>query len=726
MDDTMIPRYTTTLVGRSKETHEILELLHNREHRLVTLTGTSGTGKTRLSLEVISAWQRTEGARPIVFVPLAAINKSELVLPTIARTLGINDSATIDLAAQLITHFQSEPMIIILDNFEQVVAAKHEIAQLIEGTTELQMLVTSQLALELEQETIYEIPGLHTPAQEPATVAQAVQYAAIQLFVERIQAVQPNFSLDQHTIKPVVGICQMLEGLPLAIEIVAAHSEILQPEDLHLLVRQHLDLYRFRSSAATGRQRIILPIIEWSLSRLPDEAQHVFKHLGVFQGGWSYEALAAVVNQAKDDLKATLNLLVSRHLILKQASHHETVRYMMLDAIQDYAATRFQKHDATTRNTILQRHLHFMQQRTSEAKEHIDTDQRLEYWMPHLTLEIPNIRLLLDWSIDTHPEAATEIINNLGRFWALASYWQEALDWSTRLLQTYTPDVNSHALILYRQALYFYFLGKFNESIRVASEALEYAKQADNAESLRLIYNALGIGFMATDNLAAARSYYQQSLAIATVLGSQRGRLVTLGNIAAIDFEEKNYDQALETFEALYALEQEAGYTGKAATSLISIAICHLMRRDFDQVLEKTDQVLDVATAIANKELYGFGLYIKAEALLATQQTGVAAALLESVAVLNEIGSVATLYSVFETCVALFEQRGNIQAAGVVWGAIMALREAKNIPGGNNFLPATQDALDRLTGSPEFTAAMVQGEPYSHDELVALILEQLA
>nr|MBA3469030.1 AAA family ATPase [Herpetosiphonaceae bacterium] len=417
-----LPSYTTTLIGRSEETAALIASLHSPSTRLITLLGTSGTGKTRLSLEVAG---NLAAAFPdgIFFVGLVAISDPGLVLPTIAQTLEIGEQGTEPIGTTLAQALQGKQMLLILDNFEQVQPAAPQLSALLDQLDRLKILVTSQVTLDIPHEQAFRIPPLAAPEQATAEVETLLQFPAIALFVDRVTAIQSGFQLSEANAAAVIEICHRLKGLPLAIELVAAHSRALTPPDLLVLLRNHLALRAYTASSTDSRESILRVVIEWCYAMLTAELQTLFMRLGIFIGGWTVEGMRQVCNGQADltlDVEEGLQTLVEKHLVLDDPHTSDPLRYTMLDAVRNYAEDRLVK--TRQRPTLALRHATYYVQLAETAEPALKGGDQV-HWLDRLSAEHPNFRAAIAWGLQTRqPELAARIAGSIARFWYMRGH----------------------------------------------------------------------------------------------------------------------------------------------------------------------------------------------------------------------------------------------------------------------------------------------------------------
>src|SRR5713101_10036767 len=320
-----LPAQLTPLIGRRQEVAEVWALLQRPEVRLVTLTGLGGVGKTRLSLQVATDLL-DDFADGVCFVPLAPISDPDLVVPTIAQALGIKEIGERLLLDLLKAYIRDKHLLLLLDNFEQVLLAVPELSNLLADCPQLKALVTSRAVLHIRGEHEFPVPPLALPDLTHLPESEMLsQYAAVALFLERAKAVRPDFQLTPANSHAIAEICVRLDGLPLAIELAAARIKLLPPQALLARLGQRLAVLTGGAKDVPARQQTLRNTIEWSYQLLDAQEQQLFRRLSAFVGGCTLEATEAVCD-ALDNNNGAVSVLDGVASLIDKSLLQQTVQ----------------------------------------------------------------------------------------------------------------------------------------------------------------------------------------------------------------------------------------------------------------------------------------------------------------------------------------------------------------------------------------------------------------
>ena len=443
-----LPATLTSLVGREWEVQTLGSLLVRDNVRLLTISGPPGIGKTRLALAVARRL-REDFAEGACFVALAPLAATTYVVPAIARTLGIGDVERQSLIERLRAYLQSKQLLLVLDNFEHVLAAAPEVAELLESAPQLKVLVTSRALLQLYGEHEFVAPPLALPDLKHLPVAgDLAHYAAVELFVLRARAAKLDFVLSEQNARSVAELCTRLDGLPLAIELAAARSKQLAPAALLARLTSpgdegaaHLGVLAAKAHNLPARQQTLYAAIDWSYALLSPAEQRVFRSLGVFAGGCTWAALRAV-NGVPGEASANwlldaVHSLVDKSLVVAQAGQDGEPRFSLLEMIREYALQQLA--DTGEADHIRRTHAEYYLA-IIEVMDGPDGNQQGPMILATYPVEHNNLRAALNWGLEHEPAQYLLLAAQLADFGNDLGLPYESRDWLERALARVAPD----------------------------------------------------------------------------------------------------------------------------------------------------------------------------------------------------------------------------------------------------------------------------------------------
>jgi len=475
-----LPRPSDLLIGRADALEDLHRLLTGGEARLVTLTGPGGTGKTRLALAAAEA-ATAHFPDGVVYVDLTPIGEAALVLPALARALDVEEDLQQPLADVLAARLATARMLIVLDNFEQVLAAGADVAGILGRAPHVTMMVTSRFLLRVGGEREYPVSPLRLPdAGDLASTERLARTEAVALFVARARALDPRFALDAATAPAVAGICRRLDGLPLAIELAAARSRVLPPPALLAHLDRPLSLLTSGGRDRAPHQRTLRETVEWSV-RLLDEAERMlFGRLSVFVGGWSLDDALAVVGTGSDlpELVDRLQSLLEKSLVFSVEAGGEPC-YGMLVTLREYAAELLD--GDPEREAVRRRHARHFAALAVTWSEELGAGGQAEA-MIRFSRAHQNLRAAFAWLAEHAPADLPGLAAALSRFWYLGGHWLEALESGGRALAL-APGAAapSRASLLDERARLEMFLGDERAALAHHEEAHVLAAQVGDA-----------------------------------------------------------------------------------------------------------------------------------------------------------------------------------------------------------------------------------------------------
>ncbi len=594
-----LPVQASLFVGREKEVDAVRNLLRRPDVKMLTLTGPGGTGKTRLALE--AAASLAEDFRDgIFFITLASITGHELVIPTIAQTLGIKEASGQSLADSLKAYLRDKQILLALDNFEQVLEAATSVAQLLAASAHLKVLVTSQVVLHLRGEQEFAVPPLGLPDLNSLPSVEALlKYEAVNLFVERARLAKPEFELTEQNAAAVVEICCRLDGLPLAIELAAARIKLLPPEamltrlagmagmqnSLKLLVGGARDL--------PARQQALRSTIEWSYGLLAEGEKTLFRRLSVFASGCTLEAAETILDfgfsglespVAPDDPKSQVQTpkldviedlasLVDRSLLRSTTGQEGSgePRFSMLETIREYARERLEEYGEA--QATRQRHASFYLALAERAQLQAPVS-RHSSWLEKVEAEQDNLRAVLQWSLEQNEvETALRLSGALSYFWQIRGNMSEGRRWVEAALAL--PGAEQYRTA-YAQALIgagtiTWLQGDPTAARSWCERAAAIYRELGDQRGLALSLITLGQSTLFLGDAAQAGSLLEEGLALYRQIGVTLGIAQSLFVSGQVKVSLGEFVAARSYFEESLALYRQSGNDWWAAQALNSM-----------------------------------------------------------------------------------------------------------------------------------------------------------
>jgi predicted ATPase len=690
-----VPR--TAFVGREKEVSAAKELLQRAEVRLVTVTGPGGIGKTRLVVEVARE-MAAQFPGGVYFVPLAGVTDAGLIASVVAQALGVRSAggqAPLESLKEYLGRALHAPLLLCLDNFEHLVPGAATLADLLGTTPNLKILVTSRAVLHLYGEHEVPVPPLALPdARSLPSAATMAQSAAVKLFVERAQAVKPDFQLTEENAAAVAEICTRLDGLPLAIEIAAARIKLLSPAAMQARLASRLQLLTGGARDLPARQQTLRGAIDWSYDLLDAAEQKLFRRASVFAGGCTLEAAEAVCDTKSDlglDLLEGMASMVDKSLMQRVERGGES-RFVMLETIREYGLEKL----AASREAALTRRAHaayFLVLAEEGASEGSEAERAGQ--LDHFEIEHDNFRAALAWAVEAgEAEWGLRLGAALFGFWESREYLAEGSDWLRKLLRLEGAKAPSkvRGRVLFSAGALASQQGDYASATTLMRQALEIARQLGDQQGVAVALNGLAVQSREQGDTAASRAFLEESLSVWRELGDAEGEARALSNLANAAKEQGDYARALSLCEECLSIFRRLGDQTGIAWSLS----CHgdLAREQGDIGSAKSLYQQSLAAFRGLRDEWGVASSLADLGNLALDQEDYATAQRlygESMSVFGELGhkrGIARLLDCFARAAAA---QGQAERALRLAGAAAALRQSI----GASLIPVEQAKLDQ-------------------------------
>lgn len=573
---TNLPIQPNPLVGRDSDLEISRRLLEQPDVRLVTLTGVGGTGKTRLAMQAAAELLESfeDGAFLVDLAPLA---QPELVLPTVAGTIGVRESAGYSLRDALVDHLSHKQLLLVLDNFEHVMAAAPTVADLLATCEQLKMLVTSRAPLRLRGEHEYAVSPLAVPdSRHLPPLEELAAVESVKLLVQRSMAIRPDFVLSSSNAPAVAEICSRLDGIPLAIELAAARMRTLEPASLLKRLDRRLKVLTGGARDLPGRQQTLKATIAWSYDLLTSDEQALFRWLSVFAGSGSIEAAEAVAEAGGDleiDMLDGIESLIDQSLLRRSVGPDGEPRFVMLETLREFGLERLA--DANETETLQRAHLAWCLDLTSSVEAALRGPNQA-MCLRRLDTDHGNLRSSLGWALDQGEAGlSVSLVRRLWPFWHVCGHFEEGMRWIEAALSRsdLTPTTDQLWAQIGAGSLSF-AQGRFADAQRWYERAYADAETLGDSQATVILLNNLGAVAHAQGVLDTAAERYEQSLALARELGEERRYATALANLGAIAQYQGDTDTAIMRYEESLtryrALGDKIG-TMDALSNLVSV-----------------------------------------------------------------------------------------------------------------------------------------------------------
>ncbi len=672
----------TALIGREAEVETVVRMVERDGARLVTLTGPGGIGKSRLSIEVAHR-VRDRFRDGVHFVNLAPVRDPAVVTNAIAQSLGVRDTGDEPLDQKLRMALRDRSMLIVLDNFEQVVQAAPTLVSLLAAEPGLSFLVTSRTLLRVASERSFEVGPLAVPdASRGLTPQDALALPSVQLFVERVRAFKPDFELTPDNVETVVRICRALDGVPLAIELAAARARVLSPRSILERIDRQLPLLVGGLRDMPERQRTVRRTIEWSTELLGEKEKELLAKLGVFAGGFSIEAVEFLSDSGPDaDTLELLTALVDSSIVQQQDRGTRSC-FTMLNSVREYAQEQLAARGLL--EATRERHAQYYVNLGALLAERLKGPEQLEI-IGALTDEGDNLRAALRFLLEREDwDTAASFAWSYYIYWWVGGHLGEVRGWMNELLAVPQPVGGlTRAIALYFTCAITFWRDPEGRVIPGLTESAELFRTAGvhTGEALALISLALALLTSPTPDFVRAEEVLETSLGIFRSQGDHWGAGMALVTLGRVSLSQQKVHGALNRFtESLAETRLQRDELG-VTIALHNLGWARFLLGETELAHEAFDESLKASARLGHDEGVAYGL----EGLLAIAAT-----------------------------------EGDIERAGRLLGASQCLREqtGQNSPS-FSFYQHVVDQILATDAAAAFEQARVAGRQLSPADAVA-------
>jgi predicted ATPase/class 3 adenylate cyclase len=583
-----LPTQLTSFIGRENEIAEVKQELES--HRLVTLTGSGGTGKTRLSLQVAADLLEKFG-HGIWFVELAPLTDPDLIPQTILSTIGIQEQQGKTPLDLLKEYLHEKQALLILDNCEHLVSASAQVVNVLLSTApELKVLASSREALGVKGEASYPVPSLSLPDIKHLPAIEGLsQYEAVRLFIDRALLVASHFVVDKDNAPHIAQICHRLDGIPLAIELAAARIKMMSVDQISKRLDDRFRLLTGGARTALPRQQTLRALIDWSYDLLSENERLLLRRLSVFAGGWTLEAAEQICSGdgiVISDVLDLLTQLVNKSLVVvMEHSQSGETRYRMLETIRQYARERHLESGGS--EVIRDKHLAYFVKLAEQAEPELYRANQV-FWLKRLEDELDNLRMALEWALTSDVQSGLRIMVLSRQFWLYRGHMQELGDWVWQFLERHETKNSLHAQAM---AVYCRCTIDFEHARTTAEQSLQLARALADKDVEAYGLMSLGAVIALQGDLKEGIPLVEQSRDLYQALGNK------LGQASAMSWLVLNHNDLAQTkavmLDAL-KLFRELGNLSGMANCLSLMAHRVIWTGDFSSPVAWLDEAMTI------------------------------------------------------------------------------------------------------------------------------------
>lgn len=563
-----LPSQPTAFIGREKEMQELTKMIDDPRCRLINLVGPGGIGKTRLALQ--AAAQRIEKFRHGVYlIPLDAltIGSIQFLVFTIADALKFSFYSREDPKLQLINYLREKEMLMVMDNFEHLIAEAELLTEIFEHCPKIKFLVTSRERLRLKGEWIVEIKGMDFPGH--AAEKKPSEYSAIQLFLQSAQRVQPNFKITEKDEQAIIHICKAVTGIPLGIELAASWTRSLSCTEIAKEINKGLDFLTTTLQDVPKRHQSLRGVFDYSWNLLTKKEKSIFQGLSVFPDGFQREAAQSILFASLPEL----TMLADKSLVRRKPSG----RYELLQILRQFAKEKLE-HDEKMRDKVHDAHCVYYAQLLNTYEEFLQQGEHPEFY-DVMSAEIENIRAAWQWGVEhCHIDDLRKLLRGVFRFYDRRGWLHEAEQtfrittemMRIRFNNQFKKESNKSFFseVLSRWGAICRRLSRYEQGQAVLEESLTHAKEINDKKRMAFVYNELGVIAYRLGEYINAKHLHKKALKLRHEIGNQRSITASINNLAVVVYALGDYEEAKHLHEQALSIRKKINDTYGIATSL--------------------------------------------------------------------------------------------------------------------------------------------------------------
>ncbi len=592
-----LPRQRTPFIGRKAEIESIKALLKTAS--LLTLTGTGGTGKTRLSLQAAAELQGDYPAG-VFFVDLSRTLEPGFVVQRVVEELGIREVANSQLIETVIERLRTQKAFILLDNCEHLIdECAHFVDALLRDCPNVTLLATSREPLNIPGEIVWKVPSLSFPktADIPSTedfLNKLESFDSCRLFIDRATSQNDHFRVTRENMATIMNICRRLDGIPMALELAAANVNSLSLDQIASHLGDRFNLLAGGNRLALPRQQTLRALIDWSYDLLGVDEKKLLYRLSLFAGGWTLKAAKTICSDEslpENDIVGLMQSLVKKSMVNFEDQKDGEGRYWFLESIREYCVEKSQGEDP---KRILSRHRSYFLEYTELAESKLQTPEQT-IWLGALDQDQQNIRFALSSCLNEaeDSEFAMRFCAGLLRYWYIRGHLTEGRNWLHVLLQK--PDLKSNSLygkVVNGAGILAMAQGDFDSAFGLVQKSLLLHQESGDIAGVARAYNSLGLIALERDQLDEMKACHEKSLELYRSLNDRNGIASNLSNLGLVAHKRKDFVTAMRYHEESLLIEREIGDVHHASVTLHNLGVNANLLREHDQALSYCTEAL--------------------------------------------------------------------------------------------------------------------------------------
>ncbi len=574
-----LPTLLTSFVGREQEINEVKTLL--QEHRLVTLTGAGGCGKTRLAIKIAGDLvnQYQDG---VFLVELASVTDPKLLSHVIAEALEIKEELDIPVLQTVMKQLQDKQLLLLIDNCEHLVATCSQVVEsLLKFSPTLSVMTTSRESLNIAGETVWKVPSLCVPDEtKPWSPDQLVHFDAVNLFIERAKDSCSTFVFAEQNAETITKICCRLDGIPLAIELAAARIRSLNPEEILKRLYDRFHLLTGGSRTALERQKTLQATVDWSYALLSESEKLLFNRLSVFVGGCNLEAIETVCTGspiAREQIVELVSSLIDKSLVISLSEKEGNYRYRLLETLRLYAGQKLLESEEAA--IYHDRHFEYYLNLAEQAYENQFGYESM--WADRLEIDHENLITALEW-VKEKPQQRLVLSGALAWFWGIHTHFQMGIDYLQNAIQRALEENADYARALFGMGWFYTYLCRFTEALPYLEKSLAIWRALNREKEIGLVLFTLGGKILeSSTEVSPFIKYYEESLAIFQRIGEDRLAFRSQIYLTAALIYAFNADRAEPLVKANLSKAGELNLQWEMMVNRHFFADCALIKKDY-------------------------------------------------------------------------------------------------------------------------------------------------